>query len=623
MVEKVGIRMKLSKYGKRVVRNFLMIIITIALVIGGVLVYKNFNKGKNNQVEPHLTYTLEDGLLNGLTVQLTELSSLDETSIEDYMNEFNAFVKSLQFNVVFVKLENDFNKDALSAISKDLKTLGIPLYVIDETEQLKEKEFKKYKIVDKATISGESITFGEYSSNLVDAQQLKDPLASALAFEQVKSGTVKGFVFKDYDAIKKNPLEIGLMSSNLLALVPEKKTDEASIVEYFHNFETVPSEEELSKNRKSPIIGSSNKPVIKGARMVAALGSVLTDPTRVENIKSTVVKGSVMNVVGSTGSGEELAYELSTGDYLMAKYTEEIPAVNPFVFSTLKVDKENGTEVLTFGEEGTPLQYISKTKNELIVTFVDASFNGEVPVIEEGLFKGLSIENKNDNMEVRVPLGTEGSWGYLVDYSDNTIQIRLKAMPVEIVSYFQPLKGQKIVVDPGHGGEDPGSLNPQGGKTEAQVNLELSAPLIERLELLGAEVITTRTNDSFVSLWDRVNIFNNENADYFVSVHHNASVSRDVNGVEMYYVADEDAKMSELMSRDLSAITERKNRGPYQGIQYVLRSSLGPSVLVEAGFMSENTEFKDLQDEKKQILSAGTIADNVVKDLQRRISSSR
>ncbi len=92
---------------------------------------------------------------------------------------------------------------------------------------------------------------------------------------------------------------------------------------------------------------------------------------------------------------------------------------------------------------------------------------------------------------------------------------------------------QTVVVDPGHGGKDPGAIG-VGGLREKDVNLRLSKMLGERLENLGFNVVFTRKNDRFLSLEERTVIAEAARGDLFISVHANASTRRGTRGIEIY-----------------------------------------------------------------------------------------
>jgi N-acetylmuramoyl-L-alanine amidase len=92
----------------------------------------------------------------------------------------------------------------------------------------------------------------------------------------------------------------------------------------------------------------------------------------------------------------------------------------------------------------------------------------------------------------------------------------------------------RVVIDPGHGGHDPGA--PGKGVSEAEVVLDVSLRLEKLLQKAGVEVILTRKSDDFVSLQERTAIANRERADLFLSIHANASSNGLARGIETYYL---------------------------------------------------------------------------------------
>ena len=98
------------------------------------------------------------------------------------------------------------------------------------------------------------------------------------------------------------------------------------------------------------------------------------------------------------------------------------------------------------------------------------------------------------------------------------------------------LKVGRIVIDPGHGGHDTGTIGPNGLR-EKDVVLDVAKRLGRLLESrLGAEVIYTRKDDTFIPLETRTAIANRERADLFISIHANSSQDEDARGVETYYL---------------------------------------------------------------------------------------
>jgi len=97
-------------------------------------------------------------------------------------------------------------------------------------------------------------------------------------------------------------------------------------------------------------------------------------------------------------------------------------------------------------------------------------------------------------------------------------------------------KIRRIVIDPGHGGNDPGAIG-RTGLREKDVNLDIANRLGRILSSNGVEVVMTRSVDKFISLYARAEKANNSGADLFVSIHSNANRVRSLNGFEVYYVA--------------------------------------------------------------------------------------
>ena len=95
---------------------------------------------------------------------------------------------------------------------------------------------------------------------------------------------------------------------------------------------------------------------------------------------------------------------------------------------------------------------------------------------------------------------------------------------------------RKIVIDPGHGGKDPGAIG-VGGVMEKDLVLSVAKKLAVKLtNEMGVQVVLTRRDDRFIALEDRTYLANAEDADLFISLHMNASPNADAHGVETYYL---------------------------------------------------------------------------------------
>ncbi|MFO7953088.1 MAG: N-acetylmuramoyl-L-alanine amidase [Bacillota bacterium] len=170
------------------------------------------------------------------------------------------------------------------------------------------------------------------------------------------------------------------------------------------------------------------------------------------------------------------------------------------------------------------------------------------------------------------------------DNNDLTIEVN---KPPEI-SEESSLKDKTIVIDPGHGGEDPGAPGP-GDLYEKDVVLDISLYLRDLLLEEGADVIMTRTEDVNIDLYDRPKAEHLNETDFFISVHANAhgpgADAVDTHGIMTLYNYDHNEKVAEIMlnmvseKMDLPAVyTSRRNIA-------VTRYTQFPCVLVEAGYM--------------------------------------
>ena len=191
----------------------------------------------------------------------------------------------------------------------------------------------------------------------------------------------------------------------------------------------------------------------------------------------------------------------------------------------------------------------------------------------------------------------------------------------EIPSYTRHLKGFKICLDPGHGGQAhvPNYKRGPTGVREAEVNLKVALHLRDMLQNVGATVVMTRVDDSYVSLAKRSQIANESGADFFISLHHNGiDNSPETNYTSTWYHGDaDDSRQSLDLARYIQqGVSDalRLPRSPATGLYSdklvtasgfgVLRLTECPAVLCEASFLSNPEEETRLQDDNYLRLEA-------------------
>lgn len=216
----------------------------------------------------------------------------------------------------------------------------------------------------------------------------------------------------------------------------------------------------------------------------------------------------------------------------------------------------------------------------------------------------------------------------------------------------------RIMLDPGHGGQDQGAHGPRG-LLEKRAALEIALDVGARLKAAGFRVDYTRDNDTFIPLWDRAKKANKDGDDLFISLHLNAARARSARGSEVYFLslgqgdndelaAEENASAgakpasgsdgvvasilddlaqqaylqdSERLAVDIQNALNRlagiKERGVKQAPFIVLRGAAMPAVLVEAAFISNPREERKLRNPR----FVDRVADAIVQGIRRYIAA--
>lgn len=185
----------------------------------------------------------------------------------------------------------------------------------------------------------------------------------------------------------------------------------------------------------------------------------------------------------------------------------------------------------------------------------------------------------------------------------------------------EALKNRIIILDPGHGGSDPGAV--AWGIEEKTLNLQVAKILKEMLQKAGATVYMTRSEDVFVGLYQRADIANNLKADLFVSIHHNASTNSGAKGVmTLYYPTSKDTRMNgqkfaQIVQKNLVNDLNARDWGiiPRPNL-VVTRETKMPAVLAELGFMTNKSELERLVTSDFQYKAAESLLKSIIEALR-------
>ena len=168
----------------------------------------------------------------------------------------------------------------------------------------------------------------------------------------------------------------------------------------------------------------------------------------------------------------------------------------------------------------------------------------------------------------------------------------------------------KIVLDPGHGGTDYGAI--REGINEKDITLDISQRVASILKSKGYKVALTRTDDTYVSLDDRVKFSENETPEIFVSIHVNSAVATEPKGIETHYYHDYSKELANVIHRHLAKDINTKDRGLVKSKFYVINHTTVPAVLIETGFLSNPDERAELVSDSRKQKTAKAIAEGII-----------
>ena len=216
---------------------------------------------------------------------------------------------------------------------------------------------------------------------------------------------------------------------------------------------------------------------------------------------------------------------------------------------------------------------------------------GEMFILDD-LLDSVTVESCEESGNTRLMLNGARIFTAELYTCETYFRVRLM-LPSERYSRI-------LVVDPGHGGRDPGAV--RGEFRESEFNLAISLKLRQLLERYSdVRVYMTRDSDVSLGLAARAELAN-EVGGIFISVHHNAANNVNAHGVETYFFNNPNETELTSASRDLARVlhrnlleqTERNDREVRSANFSVLRNSTVPAALVEVGFMSNRYELVTL-----------------------------
>lgn len=227
--------------------------------------------------------------------------------------------------------------------------------------------------------------------------------------------------------------------------------------------------------------------------------------------------------------------------------------------------------------------------------------------LNDGLIRDISIEAGEEDAYIIINFLRDIEYDILSRRFDEEISLSFKRSNINPADRL-------IVIDPGHGGKDPGTV--QGGVREKDINLAISRKLNSYLQEMGYTTVMTREGDSYPENSDRAKFANQLQADLYVSIHANSIGNPDISGVQVLYYPnnkknvkkEETVALAKIILEEILKGTgaENKNIIPRDKI-IVTRDTDMPAVLIETGFLTNLKERQLLQTEEYQDLMVESI----------------
>lgn len=329
---------------------------------------------------------------------------------------------------------------------------------------------------------------------------------------------------------------------------------------------------------------------------------------------------------------EQMAHLLTRAFELNERSVVVFSDVFPVMVSFEAINKLATSKITTGYPDGTfrPRNHINRLEFGLLLArALYPEYQGQVtaaflqPMFEVVVDAPNGLNVRPDPSTTRAPLGqlahgTEtsvfliiGNWAYVAsEQMIGFVSLRhINAKPIS-----NELAGKTLVVDPGHGGTDPGAI----GHGLREKDLVLDVGILTRLKLqsAGARVVMTRDSDVFVTLDGRVAIAEQAKANAFISIHANSSTSSAAHGTETFwnstFASKESRELAESIQKHLIKNLKTRDRGAKQANFRVITATTMPSVLVELGFISNQAEAERMKTDQFKQDAADAIFQGVI-----------
>lgn len=345
------------------------------------------------------------------------------------------------------------------------------------------------------------------------------------------------------------------------------------------------------------------------AKVTTAAGDVLNVRT-LPSVDGTVIhklnSGDIVEVVGQSGDWLLILFDNGEG-YISSRYAEEVDTEIP------PIEPEKPQEPVE------PPTTDDNTNQEVPKPpSLTGNLTGKVTAKSLNIRESASTDSAiidtiklGQTVEV---LSLDGYWAEI--YVNSKTGYVHKTYLKLLNQTARPLENRIIVLDAGHGAHDPGTS--KNKVTEKSITLKVAALVESKLKNAGANVIMTRSNDSFLTLEQRTEFAKKNYAETFVSIHVNSASSTSAKGTETYFDSTTNANSAESKSlatfiqKNLVKNADMNDRGVKDERFYVIRNNNIASVLVELAFLTNADDYNKLTSDSHLEIFAESIYQGLV-----------
>lgn len=345
-------------------------------------------------------------------------------------------------------------------------------------------------------------------------------------------------------------------------------------------------------------------------------------------------KGTKARVTGKEGEWLRLDY----GAWIKAEETKPLPGNVPpqsIIRGITSRQLESATEIIFPLQTPVPVA-VKQQEDRITLSLHNITAQTDtIRLDDDPIIKRLDWQQISPTqIDYTFELKDRQQWGYDLRYEGSNLIFSLRHPPIISATpavkarrdngLFErdliqtnpalPLSDLKILLDPGHGGEETGSKGPTG-YPEKEINLIVSKLLEQELTRLGAEVYLTRREDKDVSLKERMAAIDKIKPDLAISIHYNAlpdsGDAENTQGISTFWYNTQAHAPAIFLHNYLVEKLDRPDAGTFWNNLALTRPHTAPSILLELGFMINPEEFEWITNKREQQKLAATLAEGI------------